>query len=581
MKSLLRPALVLLVLSPFFCPPASGQEPAADAPTPSPPPVPAELASARATMRTFLEAFDPQYRRPGADPLDTAARCLDLSELPASVRDVQGRELALDLKDVLDRTALIDFAEIPRDPGAEPYEIEVHPPEPGNPGTVTLAPVDDGRWLFTRETVRAVPLMLERVAEQEIVEGAVTEGPQTFARWLRSLVPESLRGGGFLLEPWQWLALLVLVLLGVILDKVVTTLLKIPLERFLARRLETVATEDLEKALRPVGLLAAALLWWPGVTWLALPVHILAVLVLAARFVATASIVWAAYRVVDVVSRVLEAKAQRTQSKFDDLLVPLVRKSLKVFIVVFGVIFIADNLDLPIASLLTGVGIGGLALALAAQDLVKNFLGSFMVIFDKPFNVGDSVKIGDVEGTVTEVGFRSTRVRTFYNSLITLPNANLVSASIDNLGARQYRRWSTRLGITYDTPPDKIEAFCEGIRELIRLHPHTRKDAYEVHFNEFGGSALEILVYLFFETTVWSTELAGRHRLGIDILRLASDLGVEFAFPTQTLYLHRPGPGPEYPPADGYGRRVAEVHGEARATAGRLSAGAQGEGNLP
>ena len=280
-------------------------------------------------------------------------------------------------------------------------------------------------------------------------------------------------------------------------------------------------------------------MWWPGVTWLALPVNVLNVLVLAARFVAIASIVWAAYRVVDVISRVLEARAQRTQSKFDDLLVPLVRKSLKVFIIVFGVIFIADNLDLPIASLLTGVGIGGLALALAAQDLVKNFFGSFMVIFDKPFNVGDWVTIGDVEGTVAEVGFRSTRVRTFYNSLVTVPNANLINAAIDNYGARQYRRWSTRLGITYDTPPDKIEAFCEGLRELIRRHPETRKDYFEVHFNAFGAAALEIMVYMFFVTPDWSAELAARHRLGIDILRLAHELGVEFAFPTQTLYLHR------------------------------------------
>jgi MscS family membrane protein len=525
----------VFALSQLLVLPASGQEPAAGAP----PPVPAELSSARATMRTFLEAFDPRHRRPGVDPLATAASCLDLSEIPASVRAVQGPELAIDLKDVLDRTALIDFSQIPDEPSGAPYRIRVHEAETGNPGTVTLAPVDDGRWLFTGETVRTAPLMLERVRDKEVVEGAVTEGPKTVARWLREQVPESLRGGGLLLEPWQWLALVVLIFLGVVLDKTVTTLLRIPFERVLARRLDTVATEDLRKALRPAGLLAAALLWWPGVTWLALPVDALSVLVLAARLVAMGSVVWAAYRLVDVVSRVLEARARRTQSKFDDLLVPLVRKSSKVFIVVFGVIFIADNLDLPIASLLAGVGIGGLALALAAQDLVKNFLGSFMVIFDKPFNVGDWVTIGDVEGTVAEVGFRSTRVRTFYNSLVTVPNATLISAAIDNYGARQYRRWSTRLGIAYDTPPEKVEAFCEGIRELVRGHPHTRKDYFEVHFNEFGAAALEVMVYVFFVTPDWSSELAARHRLGLDFLRLADELGVEFAFPTQTLYLRR------------------------------------------
>ena len=194
-----------------------------------------------------------------------------------------------------------------------------------------------------------------------------------------------------------------------------------------------------------------------------------------------------------------------------------------------------------------------LALALAAQDTVSNFFGSLMVILDRPFQVGDWIKTGDVEGTVEEVGFRSTRIRTFYNSLITLPNANLIKASVDNLGDRTYRRWSTRLGIAYDTPPEKIDAFCEGIRELVRKHPYTRKDYYHVYFNEFGSDSLQILVYVFFFTPDWATELRERHRLGVDIVRLAAELEIEFAFPTQTLYLrreewaHPPSAGERYP----------------------------------
>jgi MscS family membrane protein len=201
-------------------------------------------------------------------------------------------------------------------------------------------------------------------------------------------------------------------------------------------------------------------------------------------------------------------------------------------------VFVADTLDVEVSSLLAGLGLGGLAVALAAQDAVKNLFGSLMILTDRPFSVGDWVVVGDHEGIVEDVGFRSIRIRTFYNSLITLPNSNLISSAVDNYGARRVRRWSTKLGIAYDTPPPKIEAFCEGIRELVREHPATWKASYQVWFNSFGDSALEVLLYVFFEVPDWSAELAARHRLGLDILRLGETLGVEFAFPTRTVWLH-------------------------------------------
>ena len=178
-------------------------------------------------------------------------------------------------------------------------------------------------------------------------------------------------------------------------------------------------------------------------------------------------------------------------------------------------------------------------LAFAAQDTIGNFFGSITVLFDRPFGIGDWIVIGDVEGTVERVGFRSTRVRTFYNSMVTIPNSKMVNTQVDNYGARRYRRARVMLSLTYDTAPEKIDAFCEGIRELIRLHPYTRKDYYHVYFNQFADSSLNILLYTFFEVPDWGTELRERHRLFVDILRLADRLGVEFAFPTQTVVLQR------------------------------------------
>jgi MscS family membrane protein len=196
-------------------------------------------------------------------------------------------------------------------------------------------------------------------------------------------------------------------------------------------------------------------------------------------------------------------------------------------------------MDWRITAVLGALGVGGVALAFAAQDTIGNFFGSITVLFDRPFGIGDWIIIGDVEGTVERVGFRSTRVRTFYNSMVTIPNSMMVNTQVDNYGARRYRRVKVMLSVTYSTPPEKIDAFCEGIRELIRLHPYTRKDYYHVYFNQFADSSLDILLYAFFEVPDWGTELRERHRLFVDILRLADRLGIEFAFPTRTVWLER------------------------------------------
>ncbi|MFQ5501485.1 MAG: mechanosensitive ion channel family protein, partial [Phycisphaerae bacterium] len=258
----------------------------------------------------------------------------------------------------------------------------------------------------------------------------------------------------------------------------------------------------------------------------------------------------ATYRVIDLIFGYLSILANRSASRFDVLLVPFGRKFLKVVVTVGGLIYFASRIYPDrLTALLGGLGLGGLAFALAAQDTIKNIFGSITVMLDRPFEIGDWVKIGEVEGTVESVGFRSTRIRTFYNSQVNVPNGKLIDAIVDNLGRRRFRRISCMLGLTYDTPPEKIDAFCEGVRELIRRHPYTRKDYYHVYLNAFGPHSLDVLLYCFHEAPDWSTELREKHRLFADILRLAERLGVEFAFPTQTLHVQKSdAPPPSKPP---------------------------------
>ena len=386
----------------------------------------------------------------------------------------------------------------------------------------------------------------------------VTEDPglaTDAAGWLRATLPEGLQGEGFLLEIWQWLGLVALIFLAVIIDRVVRAIADRVTHRLAAQVSDSseepepsqAQAEEAEKRdrsivrfRRPIGIWFGALAFVLLLPMLDLTASAFSVLELATDFVLTIAGVWAFYGLVDVVGDVLAEKAAASQNKFDDMLVPLLRRTLKILVVVIGLVFIASKWTDDLWRIVAGLGLGSVAIAFAARDSIENLFGTFTVLLDKPFAIGDWITMGSLDGSVEEVGFRSTRVRTFYNSLITVPNRDFISGQVDNMGARRYRRIKTTLSLTYDTPPEKVEAFCEGIRELIRRHPYTRKEYYHVYLNGFGASSLDVLLYCFVRTPDWSGELREKHRLFNDILRLADRLGVSFAFPTQSIHVVKP-----------------------------------------
>ncbi len=352
-------------------------------------------------------------------------------------------------------------------------------------------------------------------------------------------LPDWLGHKGFLLPHYQWICLALVIFLGLVADR---------LARFLLDRLAIgwikLARLDVDLKLereiwKPIGLLVMALTWYGGMILIGLPAQVLEVLLVAVRLFTIVAAIWTAFRLIDFLSHYLLRKAEGTETRFDDLLVPLFSRTLKIVSACIGLLMLAEMMHLPIKGLLGGLGIGGLALAFAAKDTLGNLFGSVTVLVDRPFEIGDWIKTDTIEGTVEAVGMRSTRVRTFYNSLITIPNSLLTTAVVDNMGRRRYRRIKSMLGLQYDTSPDQIDAFCEGIRELIRRHPYTRKDYYHVYLNQFSASSLDVLLYCFIECPDWAVELRERHRLFVDIMKLADGLGVAFAFPTRTLLMQR------------------------------------------
>ena len=482
----------------------------------------------------FLDAVN-EVARGTRSSIDDAVACLDLQGVPAAIRSERGPELAVELKEIIDRTRFVVAEEIPNNPDGPPYVFARRAE-----GEIVLAPNALGEWRFTETTIRSIPALRRALEGTDRVEGAL-RSPLRIAPgiWVQSKIPSSLRTERLWLEDWQWIGLFLLIFLGILLDRIVAGFVLANLKRFLESRRITVAEKLLQDGLRPLGILVMAVVWLVGLRYLALPDQLFAILLVAVKLIAAVAGLWAAFRATDVIADYLMTRAAQTSSKLDDVLIPMFRKATKVFLTVVGVLFLAESLDLNITAFLAGLGLGGLALALAAKDTIENLFGSITVLLDRPFNVGDWIKVGDQEGTVTEVGFRSTRIRTFYDSIITIPNSHLINRTVDNMGGRRYRRWSTKLGVQYDTSPEKIEAFCEGIREIIRRHPYTRKDYFHVYVNEFNASSLDVLLYVFHEAPDWQTELRERHRLFLDILRPARRLGVQFAFPTQTLHMFR------------------------------------------
>lgn len=354
---------------------------------------------------------------------------------------------------------------------------------------------------------------------------------------LIQLMPNWLRGSVLGFEIWQLIGVVGMGVLAFLLGWLVSVVVRQRLVRLFERWGVTRTRDTLATSARPLGVLAGAGLVALLLPELRLPISAARVIFVGLRLVAAVSAVVVLYRLVDLVAVGLAAKARTTASKMDDQIVVLARKSMRVLVVALGAVFILQNLSVNVTSLLAGLGIGGLALALAAKDTAANLFGSLTIFIDAPFYVGDWIKAGTVEGTVQEIGLRSTRVRTFYDSVVSVPNSKLANSNIDNFSRREFRRFKTLLTIGYESTPGQIEAFVEGVRAIITAHPDTRKDAYQVHFLGFGESWLEVLLYMFFDVPSWSDELQARHQVLIEIMRLADALGVEFAFPTRTLHL--------------------------------------------
>ena len=254
-------------------------------------------------------------------------------------------------------------------------------------------------------------------------------------------------------------------------------------------------------------------------------------------FLLIVTIFWTILQSVEYLGLRLQFRAEQTESKVDDQLIPFAIEIGKVLVVIFSIVVILANVfDQNITALAAGLGVGGVAVALASKESLENLLGSFTIFLDKPFQVGDVIKIGTITGLVEKVGFRSTRIRTFDKSLVTVPNKNLVIAELDNLSLKPVRKVKIDIGLTYDTSVDQIKEIVNEIQKIIDEHPKTNQDG-KVRFLNFGASSLDIMVLYFVNGIDWGILIDTQQEINFKIIEIVKKHGSDFAFPTTSVFL--------------------------------------------
>lgn len=249
-------------------------------------------------------------------------------------------------------------------------------------------------------------------------------------------------------------------------------------------------------------------------------------------------VTWMAMRFVDFFTLVSMRRAERTKSPIKSQLAPFAKEVIKVGLFIIGIfVILGAAFSLDVSSIIAGLGIGGLAVALAGKESLENLFASFTIFLDRPFVVGDAVQVGDIQGTVEKVGFRSTRIRTLDKSFLTLPNKMLTDQPLDNLTQRRFRRARYFIGLPYHTPPATVKAICQDILQIIKENPLTNAELSQVRFTDFGESSLNIMILYFAEAAVWEEFNAIKEEINYQIMDIVHKHGVTLAYPTRTIHL--------------------------------------------
>ena len=333
----------------------------------------------------------------------------------------------------------------------------------------------------------------------------------------------------------QWFYSLLFVLGGILFSKAIYWVIKEVVKKLTAKTKTSIDDALIEAVEKPVvyGIVLSGM--WMGFNRLTFNAGLESFMQRALMFVLIFNITWLIVRAIDaLIGEILVPLAEKSENTFDDQIIPILRTGAKVLLWIIGIIVALDNAGFDIMALIAGLGIGGLALALAAQATVKNIFGGVMIFIDKPFKLGDWVVIGGDDGVVDEVGIRSTRIRKLDGRLVTIPNSKFAESSVTNNSAEPTRKVVVNLGLVYGTSPDKMESAMNMLKDIIKNNQDIVTENCLVSFNSWGEFSLGILFiyYIRKDANILDTQ----SKVNLEILNRFNENGLEFAYPTQTIY---------------------------------------------
>ncbi|MCB1177928.1 MAG: mechanosensitive ion channel family protein [Leptospiraceae bacterium] len=502
---------------------------------------PLKLHSPRDTMKVFITSMN-EYKK-GVETqneskireINKAIRCLDLEKIGPIAKMDKGAEAAILLKEVIDRVYPVDYNDIPGSiPNQENPLKKWYIPDT----EILIVKIEKNNkeeFLFSSDTVIHAGEYFRRTKHLPYLKNS-GKGAAYKLPWIETMLPLWSQKKFWLFHIWQWIGLTAAIGFGFFLIYFSNYLFYLLLK--LAKKTDTDWDDKIIVTLRrPVGYFIAIGFWYLFLFGSGIEGKPLLFFSFILKVLMGFTFIFFLYKLSDLVVSILRYNAIKSKAPFDDQLIPLLSKTIRIIFMIIGILAAIQNLGVNVMSLVAGLGIGGLAIALAAKDTAANLFGSAMIFMDKPFKIGEHVIVDGKEGLVEEIGFRSTRIRTWEDSVVSIPNSVVANANIENMGARRTRRSVIVLSITYDTSPDKMETFLEGIKYILQKNPIVVKETITVAFRDFGDSSLNVLMQFFLNVNNFADYLDQRQFMFLEVMRLAKELDISFAFPTRTLHV--------------------------------------------
>jgi MscS family membrane protein len=337
---------------------------------------------------------------------------------------------------------------------------------------------------------------------------------------------------------WQYVAFLAYIILAFYCSKLLDYATQVQLKKWAARTRTRFDELMLELLHGPVKIITFVVLLHIALRVFSWPETGVTLISNVLKIIVAATLTYVAMKFVDLMMGVWQQRVESAQDGMLDMhLFPILRKTFKIFVVVVAVLVTSQNLGMNVTGLLASLSIGGLAVGLAAQDTLSNLFGAVAIFADKPFRVGDRILLDSIDGTVEAIGLRSTRVRNLDGYLVSIPNKNMASANIVNVSKRPNIKTVMNIGLTYDTPSHDIERAIQIIEQIYRPHPKTAD--LLISFNKFESSSLNILVVHWWNSTDFKEYLLGFQKLNLELKRQFDEIGINLAFPSQTVYLRQ------------------------------------------